>query len=332
MPCRLGYVRQVLGRGLLAALFFALLWGTPPPAAAEAVIIFHAGSLTVPLAALEKEFEARHPELEVLREAGGSSQCARMISELHRPCDLMAAADFAVIDRMLIPTEASWNILFATNQMVLCYTPASAYAAEIGPHNWTEILARPGVNWGHSDPNLDPCGYSALMVLQLAEKLLGRPGLAARLTAARPEANIRPKAVELLALLESGVLDYAWEYRSVAVQHGLEFVALPDKLNLGNPAEDEFYRQAQVEVNGKKPGERILLQGKSITYGVTLLDRAPQPQAALRFLDFLLDPEGGLKILAAMGQPPLSPPRLSPGSKPESLPAKLRARPAAGGR
>ena len=38
--------------------------------------IFHAGSLTVPFAAIEKAFEAKYPEVDVLREAGGSTKMA----------------------------------------------------------------------------------------------------------------------------------------------------------------------------------------------------------------------------------------------------------------
>lgn len=68
------------------------------------------------------------------------------------------------------PEHADWNILFARNQLVLCYTDQSKFAAEVNADNWHEILARPGVVWGHSDPNLDPCGYRSLMVIQLARR------------------------------------------------------------------------------------------------------------------------------------------------------------------
>jgi len=71
--------------------------------AAEKVIIFHAGSLTVPLAQIEKDFEAAHPNIDVLREAGGSTKMARLISEVGKPADIMASADFKVIDKNLIP-------------------------------------------------------------------------------------------------------------------------------------------------------------------------------------------------------------------------------------
>ncbi len=290
------------------------------------VIIFHAGSLTVPLAAIEKAFEAAHPDIDILREGGGSRKCARKISDLHKPCDIMASADFSVIDRMLIPGYASWNIRFATNQMVLCYTDNSAFAKDVGPETWTDILGRKGVVWGHSDPNLDPCGYRALMVLQLAEKAFQQPGLNERLLANRPLANVRPKAVELVAMLESGVMDYAWEYRSVAVQHRLKFLSLPDEINLSSYAMEPLYKEAQVAVSGKKPGEKIMLQGKSITYGVTLLDKAPNREAAIMFLKYMLDPEGGLQILKEMGQPPIVPARVSDQEAFAKLPDLLQTK------
>ena len=37
------------------------------------LIIFHAGSLSVPFAEIEKNFEKMYPEVDVLRESGGNS-------------------------------------------------------------------------------------------------------------------------------------------------------------------------------------------------------------------------------------------------------------------
>lgn len=312
---------------IVLLMLATVLCASPVVAGARTpVIIFHAGSLTVPLAVMEKAFEAAYPDIDIMREGGGSRKCARKISDLHKPCDIMASADFSVIDRMLIPGYASWNIRFATNQMVLCYTDKSAFANEVGLDSWTDVLRHKGVVWGHSDPNLDPCGYRALMVLQLAEKFLKKPGLYDRLLANRPLANVRPKAVELVAMLESGVMDYAWEYRSVAVQHRLKFLTLPDEINLSSYAMEPFYKEAQVAVSGKKPGEKITLSGKSITYGVTLLDKAPHREAAIMFLNYMLDPEGGLQILKNMGQPPIIPARVADQKAFSGVPKNLKTK------
>ncbi|BCS87813.1 tungstate ABC transporter substrate-binding protein WtpA [Pseudodesulfovibrio sediminis] len=271
--------------------------------------IFHAGSLSVPFAAIEKNFEKMYPKVDVQRESGGSTKMARMISEVGKPADIMASADYVVIDKNLIPEFASWNIRFASNQMVLCYTDKSKFADTITSDNWTDILTTKGVVWGHSDPNLDPCGYRSLMVLQLAEKFYEKPGLYDAFIANRPEKNVRPKSVELISMLQSGHMDYAWEYLSVAVQHDLKFVTLDKHLNLGDYTMTPYYKSAVVKVSGKKPGTFIERVGKSITYGITKIDNAPNSEAADAFLAYLFAPDGGLKILKDMGQPPFVPVR-----------------------
>jgi molybdate/tungstate transport system substrate-binding protein len=289
------------------------------------IIIFHAGSLAVPFEEMEKRFEAMHPDIDILREAAGSTKCARMITDVEKPCDIMASADYKVIDKLLIPGYADWNVRFATNQLVLCYTDSSRYAGEVNAENWYEILKRPGVVWGHSDPNLDPCGYRSLMVLQLAERHYKLRGLYDDLIANRPDANVRPKSVDLISLLQTGNMDYAWEYRSVAVQHGLNYVTLPDDINLGNYLFDDLYDTAVVKVTGKDPDTFMEIRGQSVTYGVTLVKNAPNPDVAVLFLQYLLDPKGGLKVLEEMGQPPFVPARVPSKEMKGVLPEKLKA-------
>jgi len=308
----------------MVAIILILTQGQAFAEVSGKIVIFNAGSLTIPLAQMEKEFEANYPQVDVLREAAGSQKCARKISDLKKPCDIMASADYKVIDKLLIPNYADWNIRFATNQLVLCYTDKSKYAGEVNAKNWYEILARKGVIWGHSEPNLDPCGYRALMVLQLAEKYYKIPGLYARLVANRPKENIRPKSVELVSLLQTGNMDYAWEYLSVAVQHGLKYILLPDQINLGNYRFDEFYSQAVVKVTGKKPGTFMDMKGGSVTYGITMIKDAPNREAAIAFLKYMLDPQGGLKILKNQGQPPFVPCRVPTGAMKSSLPEPLK--------
>ena len=288
------------------------------------VVMFHAGSLTMPFETMEKEFEAMYPGVDLQREASGSQAAARKVSDLNKPCDIMASADFKVIDKLLIPKFAEWNIRFATNQLVLCYTDKSRFAREVNAENWYEILQKKGVVWGHSDPNLDPCGYRALMVLQLAEKYYKKPGLNDKMLANRPEANVRPKSVELVSLLQTGNMDYAWEYLSVAVQHGLKYVVLPAEINLGDYKKDDFYSQAVVKVTGSKPGEFMDMRGESVTYGVTLVKDAPNREAAIAFLKYLIDPKGGLKVLKDQGQPPFIPCRVPTEQMKSSLPAELK--------
>ncbi|MDD3618642.1 MAG: tungstate ABC transporter substrate-binding protein WtpA [Desulfobulbaceae bacterium] len=308
-------------------ILFFLVFVAVPLALAEpkgTVVMFHAGSLSMPFETMEKEFEAMYPGVDLQREASGSQAAARKVTDLHKPCDIVASADFKVIDKLLIPQFADLNIRFATNQLVLCYTDKSRMADKVSADNWYEILSTDGVVWGHSDPNLDPCGYRALMVLQLAEKYYGKPGLYDQMIANRPQENVRPKSVELVTLLQTGNMDYAWEYLSVAVQHGLKYVVLPEEINLGNYKHDEYYSQAVVKVTGKQPGEFMDMKGDSVTYGVTLIKDAPNKEAATAFLKYMLDPNGGLKVLQEQGQPPFIPCRIPTEEMRSLVPPELK--------
>jgi molybdate/tungstate transport system substrate-binding protein len=207
--------------------------------------------------------------------------------------------------------------------MVLAYVPDSRYASEIDGSNWFEVIMREDVEWGHSEPDADPCGYRTLLVAELAEEHYGEPGLYDRLMSGRNMANIRPKSVELISLMQSGHLDYAFEYLSVAVQHDLEYVVLPEEINLGNPDYADFYSTASTEIAGDAPGETRTITGAPIAYGVTLLDGAPNSGAAEAFLELLLSPEGGLAVLDELGQPPFVPVRLSPETDPGAVPESI---------
>lgn len=328
--------RGKLRRALIPPLaVLILVAGCAQPAAepeqaelAGNLIIFHAGSLTVPVDELTKAFQEEHPDVTFETEAGGSRTTARKVSELGRQADLVMSADYTVIDNLLIPDFADWNVRFARNTMVIAYTDESQFADEINADNWYQVLPREGVIYGHSEPDADPCGYRTLMVWQLAEQYYDQPGLYDTLVENCPPENVRPKSVELIALLESGDMDYAYEYRSVAVQHGLNFVELPEEINLSMVEHANFYSQAEVELSGDEPGETITTQGKPIVYGVTVPDNAPSPELANAFVEFLLGPEGQA-VMEEQGQPPIVPPvSTNVDSLPESI--KRMVEPASG--
>ncbi|MEA3443725.1 MAG: tungstate ABC transporter substrate-binding protein WtpA [Bacteroidota bacterium] len=286
----------------------------------EKLIIFHAGSLTVPFKQIAIEFNEVYPNIEIVMEGAGSRKCARKITDLHKECDIMASADYTVIDKLLIPDFASWNIKFASNEMSIVYHEGSRYANEINADNWYRILMNDDVAYGRSDPNADPCGYRAVLTSKLAEVYYNEPGLAEKLLA-KDQNYIRPKETDLLGLLESNAIDYIFLYRSVAEQHGLDFVLLPDSINLNKPELAGFYQQATVDISGKKPGEFITKKGEPMVYGVTIIDNAPNKSAALKFVDFLLHDEKGLAIMRKKGQPDVVP---SPSNTYSNIPESLK--------
>ena len=139
------------------------------------------------------------------------------------------------------------------------------------------------------------------MVLQLAEIHYGEKDLYEK-ALKHSRHFTRPKAIELVAQVESGALDYAFEYRSVAVQHGLDYVALPPQINLKEVKFADYYKQARIEIAGKEPGTKKTMVGQPIVYGFTIPKQAPSPELALQFAQFILDQEGGLAVFEKMGQ------------------------------
>ncbi len=271
------------------------------------ITIFHAGSLSIPFRQMSQTFTMLHPGVKIYREAAGSRICARKIIDLYKPCDVMASADYTVIDNLLIPDHASWNISFATNEMAIMYRPDSPFSKEINGDNWYDILLRKGVAYGHSDPNADPCGYRSQLVWQLAEKYYKSPGLYKRLRENCPPKNIRPKETDLIALIESGEIDYLFIYRSVCEQHGMPYVVLPDEINLKSQKFADFYSTASIRITGKRTGQYIVKRGKPMVYGITVCKDAPNREAALRFVAFVAGPQGQ-EIMRKNGQPPVTPP------------------------
>jgi len=289
-----------LGTVALIALAFGgshgeILRDGPPPA--DTLIVFNAGSLARPIKAALDSFARQHGTL-VQQENSGSLETARKLVDLNRIPAVIALADDDLFPELLMPAHATWCARFARNRMVVTYTDRSRAAAEITPDNWWQVLTRPGIQVGRSDPDLDPAGYRALLVFQLAERWYRQPSLAARLTAAAPPRNMRPKSAELTALVETGELDYAWEYESVALAAGLRYVQLPHQLDLGEPADSAFYAQARLRVLGTRPGDTIEVHGAPIVSALSIPSRAPHAQAAERFVAFLLS-EPGRRVLRA---------------------------------
>ncbi|MBN1265507.1 MAG: tungstate ABC transporter substrate-binding protein WtpA [Anaerolineales bacterium] len=306
------------------------------------VRVLYAGSLIVPFTELETTFEAAHPEIDLLMEGHGSIQCIRLVTELHEPADLLFSADSELIPELMYNTldpdtgqpYADWLIMFATNTLTLAYTDQSLFADEINADNWYEVISRPGVRLGLSDPRFDAAGYRSLMALQLAEEYYENPLIfedrvmgqfqwpvrsnrvdnhwnihIPEIVEPKPDSGIvlRGGSVQLIALLESGNIDYAFEYESVAHQHGFRTIKLPDEINLGQEQFQETYQSVEVVLDFQR-FENItpVFSGDLIRYGLTIPSNSAHPQEAQTFAAFLLGPEGQA-IMDSFSHPLLQP-------------------------
>jgi molybdate/tungstate transport system substrate-binding protein len=283
------------------------------------IIVFHAGSLSVPIKKAAEEYEKQNPGVKILLEPAGSIVCARKITELKKPCDIIASADYFVIDKMLIPEYTDWSVRFATNEIVIAFQDKSRYSGEIDSTNWMDILLRNDVTFARSDPDSDPGGYRSVFTCKLAEKYYNRPGLAEKLLSKNTE-FIRPKEVDLVALIQANAVDYMFQYKSVAIQHDLKYIVLPDEINLSDPLKNNEYKSVSLEVAGNSPGSRITVTGEYINYSISVLRNAPDKNDATDFVSFLIGNEGRT-ILLQNGQDPLVP---AISEQPQLVPAILQ--------
>lgn len=303
----------------------ALLSGT----SRRKLVVFCAGSLTIPLEKLKNIYERLNPDVEIILEPSGSLEAVRKVTELGKRCDVLALADYRLISIYLMDNYTSWGIAFASNRLVLCYTNNSKYADQINTENWYEILSKPDVKYGFSDPNKDPCGYRSIISIGLASLQLGEHILEnlilsksnikaikddetlhiyvpADLEINPATLEIRDKSLNLIALLEVGELDYAFEYKSVAVQHNLQYIELPPEINLGDPKYEGFYSKVKVHILYNTDKKRII-EGAAIAYGITISPTAENLEDAIKFIQLLLG-DAGRNIFESLGQPFLKEP------------------------
>jgi len=290
------------------------------PADTNTLTIFHAGSLKAPLADLKAKFQEMYPRARIYYESSGSLDCARKVTEQGRKADLIASADYSVFDQLMIPRYTDWYAMFARNEIVLCYTDKSKYSNEVNATNWYEVLLRPGVTYCHTNPDKDPAGYRALLVWQLAEKHYNVPGLYDRLVKGCPAEQVYDAAGDLIAALQAGKVDYAFEYLSVARQNNLRYVVLPEEVNLSSTKYADFYKNARVATVGTSPGTKVEQVGQPIVYAITIPNNAPNKVLALEFAKMMLG-QDGQDIMTKAGQIPIVPAQFNDASK---VPAGLK--------
>ena len=332
-------------RGVLAVLLLVVLLcsgcsgkGTQK----TTLVVFEADSLMVPFAQIQKEFEAANPDINVEMQAHGSIQVIRQVTELGQDVDIVAVADDSLIPMLMYQTMmpngqpyASWDIMPATNELVLAYSSKSKYADEINASNWYQIISRPDVRFGFADPRMDAVGYRTLMALKLAESYYGVDNIMKDTvgkyfsmpitsntingisTIHVPELLeptgdhmvLRGAHMELLALLESNDVDYTIDYKSTVIQDGLNYLELPPEINLA----DSNYAQNYLNVVVKLDFQRFatvtpVFQGLPIIYGMTIANNAKNKDAAIKFIQFVVGPEGR-RIFQDCNQPELIPPK-----------------------
>jgi molybdate/tungstate transport system substrate-binding protein len=159
----------------------------------------------------------------------------------------------------------SWYITFAQSPLVIGYNASSKFAAEFKTRPWYQVLQEPGIRIGRTAPQFDPKGELTLTFLKRAETFYNSPGLSEKIIG--PPSV--PEDLEI-ALLQSGVLDVAFFYSTETTDARIPALSLPPAIT------------------------------PKAVYTVTILNRAPNPEGADRFVAYLLRSDGR-KVLEEHG-------------------------------
>ncbi|EGZ20479.1 hypothetical protein PHYSODRAFT_245923 [Phytophthora sojae] len=262
------------------------------------VTIYHAGSLVGLMDdKLAPAFTAATGVATSLL-AKGSVKLANLIVNGSQ-ADVFISADASVNSELLMGDAndnlISWYITFGETSIGLGYYPESPYAdvfaaVENGSLLWYEaLLQNPGMKLGRTDPDADPKGYRTVMMFELAEQYYNTTGLVSGILGSATNRDQIFSEENLETYLSSGDLDVGFFYAVEAGSlSGINFITLPEEINMGNPAHDDEY--ATVSYTNSETG--TVYNGSASIYTVTILNNATHMSEAEEFVAYLLSSDG----------------------------------------
>lgn len=237
----------------------------------------------------------------------GTNALLRFVEDETKRPDVVIGADVELLRERLYPEKADWDAEFAANEVVVAYAPATALGRRLAAGEpWYEVFA--DADDGEvaiSDPDLDPLGYRAILLFELAER---EHGLENFRDAMAEKVYREPDEPRLLAGLENGNRACAVAYSNMAAERDVAVQELPDAYNFGNPAYADRYARASYTTES---GHTV--EGSPVVYNATVLTGADTPDAGRAFVSFLLENGGrlaehGLRVGDALprfhGDPP----------------------------
>jgi molybdate/tungstate transport system substrate-binding protein len=270
------------------------------------LLIDAAGTLQIPFNGIVNNvLRPQYPSLSYNYIFEGSRLAANEITQANKSFDIFASADYRIIPQQLIPSHASWYIIFASNAMSVIYTNHSRYANAITPDNWYQMITRSSVVVGVSNKETDPSGSQAIFMLQLAGLLYYQNSsyLYNELyvsKAAKHELIIVPTETTLDAQLETGAVDYMLSYSSEAISHKFRYLNLDSKVDLSDLGQADWYGKVSITIGGKP------VAGAPILYDLTIPNDSPDVSLGIAFITALFSTQGQ-DTLRASGLNPLNP-------------------------
>ena len=127
----------------------------------------------------------------------------------------------------------------------------------------------------------------------LAEKYYQQPGIAMKILGSLQNPQQTNQEGGLLTRLESGQVDAAAAYESEIRSAHLPYVALPDEINLSNPAmEKQWYDTVSFTIKDSKGKDQVLHTQPMVFYAAVLKNAPNGVEQGKKFVKFMQSPQG----------------------------------------
>jgi len=270
----------------------ASLYSIPAIQASSGTVnVFYAGSLVNLNETLVGPAFAAATGYTYQGKAAGSLAIANQIKGRIATPDVVELADPKVDDSLMGNANGnylSWYFTYARSELVIGFDPKSKFAGDfrrVQGHKllWYRALLQPGLRIGRTDPNLDPKGYRALWMAELAQRVYHLKNFKERIFGSDSNpAQIFPEEV-LVARILTGQVNAAVFYLSEARDLGLPYISLPAKINLGNVKYAKLYATQHFTTSGG-----VTVTGAPIEYTITIPGTAKNESGAEAFVRFVL--------------------------------------------
>ena len=284
------------------------------------LILYSADAYVAESTVLENAFTSSTGVTMAPPKSAGSLLLAQQISQGNPVSVFISVARPAVQPLYLGNESSGWAIAFASDQMALAYSNASlqnsaansiltTYTSATALNTteaWNSFFANitsGSVKIGIGNPNADPAGYRAWIVLEAASQAYAQNSSFFGNRIIANNGNVTAaSAADLVGPLETGQIQFLFIYKSAAIAHKLNYLELPDQVNLGNPKYSQFYSKFSYQLSkGVQKGALIALY---ITVPIDSTDTAD----SLHFVVFVV--KNSPTLLSPFGLVPMTPARL----------------------
>lgn len=275
---------------LIALLFLVASPGTTH-ASGGTVKVFYAGSLLSLNENLVGPAFSKGTGYAYQGKGAGSLAIANQIKGKIAIPDVVELAD-PTVDAALMGNVngnyVSWYFTFARTSLVIGFDPKSRFAKEfrqVQHHQlvWYKALLQKGLRIGRTDPDLDPKGYRAIWMANLAQRLYHLKNFKGRIFGSDSNpSQVFPEDV-LVARMLTGQVNAGIFYLSEVRDLGIPYVSLPGRVNLGDARYSKLYSSQHF-----KTSQGVVVKGSPIEYTITIPTTVKNEGGAEAFLRFVL--------------------------------------------